>query len=649
MQNASLMEIKRSDVKAHEPAATEALRSSRYSPSAPVAAAPAQTSAGLPAPSSRPRFDSHGGFGSGAAARPAEEASLTGAVRAVFSDDPLPNEAETHVLRVVRSGIAVSRAVLDLYGKTTELDALKRRHNEAGRLGEADSTLFSELQYSASLIGSFVACSYVAWGLAGFLSDAAIAAEAPEPAEFRLDNPPLATAAFVWELSQVVKAARDEASLAKLVRDHCARKAEALALRATAAKHLDRFTGVQYRIEGSDFTVKGFEPAARNRADAVVMQFRKPEEVVGNHIAKSQALRLAKMLASYDPAARTSPFVELGGHIFTFMGDGFPGTGKTTLIQMICGLLHDFCAVGGYGFRYQNFGVDQISEFQGLSGRNCKSFIEYVLEPGTIGFGTIDDIDQIAGKRGDRQSSGGQQEVTAALMDAFAGANTVVRGNCSFGMFSNYPENVDDALRQRAGARFLIDGPQTFEDYRDLFALLLKRELPTIGTGGVEGELFATQRIKEAVRASYERHGRPQERKVADVFDEVVSRVGPLKDMDKLSRYLHALSGADPRFTGRAVKNIADAVKTRAMDFDMPDEWFERPETFMHQPMARKVDMIRELMLPVTAEMVLQQINLYADSEARYGDKSFEAARDAIVRDHSVRLAAQRIIQGEQP
>jgi hypothetical protein len=45
-------------------------------------------------------------------------------------------------------------------------------------------------------------------------------------------------------------------------------------------------------------------------------------------------------------------------------------------------------------------------------------------------------------------------------MEAFAGASTVVRGNCSFGMFSNYPENVDDALRQRAGARWLVDGPQ---------------------------------------------------------------------------------------------------------------------------------------------------------------------------------------------
>jgi hypothetical protein len=58
-------------------------------------------------------------------------------------------------------------------------------------------------------------------------------------------------------------------------------------------------------------------------------------------------------------------------------------------------------------------------------------------------------------------------------MQAFAGAGTVVRGNCTFGMFSNYPENVDDALRQRAGARFLVDGPQSREDYIDILSLLL--------------------------------------------------------------------------------------------------------------------------------------------------------------------------------
>ena len=131
-----------------------------------------------------------------------------------------------------------------------------------------------------------------------------------------------------------------------------------------------------------------------------------------------------------------------------------------------------------------------------------------MIDPGVIGFGTIDDIDQIAGKRGDRQSSAGQQEVTAVFMEAFAGANTVVRGNCTFGMFSNYPENVDDALRQRAGARFLVDGPQTREDYIDILTLLMgKNHAIPLG----EHDLYGAQEIKKAVARSFEAHNRPQE------------------------------------------------------------------------------------------------------------------------------------------
>ena len=113
---------------------------------------------------------------------------------------------------------------------------------------------------------------------------------------------------------------------------------------------------------------------------------------------------------------------------------------------------------GGLSVPLSEPSTDNIDSYQGKSGQNAKAFINTIIDPNAIGFGTIDDIDQLAGKRGDRQSSAGQLEITAVLMESFAGANTVVRGNCTFGMFSNYPENVDDALRQRAGARFLVDG-----------------------------------------------------------------------------------------------------------------------------------------------------------------------------------------------
>ncbi|MEC8196624.1 MAG: ATP-binding protein, partial [Pseudomonadota bacterium] len=327
------------------------------------------------------------------------------------------------------------------------------------------------------------------------------------------------------------------------------------------------------------------------------------------------------------------------GFIFTFMGDGAPGTGKTTLIQMMAGLINDYCQVAGYAFRYQNFGIDNIDSYQGKSGQNAKSFVQNVLDPQVIGFGTIDDIDQIAGKRGDRQSSAGQQEVTAVFMEAFAGANTVVRGNCTFGMFSNYPENVDDALRQRAGARFLVDGPQTREDYIDILALLMGKN-HDIALG--DHDLFEAQAIQKAVAASFESHNRPHEEGLLNVFDKVHGQVGELDTIAKMGTYLKAIQEADPRFTGRAIKNITDAVKVRAMDFELPDAWMENPELFLAKDYDTKKAMINELRVPITTDMVVQEINRYADSEFRYADKSDEVAISNMVRDMQRSEAAKR-------
>jgi hypothetical protein len=187
-------------------------------------------------------------------------------------------------------------------------------------------------------------------------------------------------------------------------------------------------------------------------------------------------------------------------------------------------------------------------------------------------------------------------------MESFAGANTVVRGNCTFGMFSNYPENVDDALRQRAGARFLVDGPQTREDYVDILYLLMGKN-HDIPLG--DHEVFEAQAIKKAVAASFEGHSKPHEAGLLKVYEAVRGEIGELDTINKIGTYLKGIQEADSRFTGRAIKNITDAVKVRAMDFELPDEWMENPE----------------------------EVNRYADSEFRYADKSDEVAIENAVRD----------------
>ena len=204
---------------------------------------------------------------------------------------------------------------------------------------------------------------------------------------------------------------------------------------------------------------------------------------------------------------------------------------------------------------------------------------------------------------------------------------------------------MDDALRQRAGARFLVDGPQSKEDYVDILSLLLgKNHAIPVG----DHDLFAAQEIKKAVAASFEGHSKPHEAGLLTVWDRVSGEIGKLDTLAKMGAYLKAIQTADERFTGRAVKNITDAVKVRAMDFELPDEWMEEPDLFLFKPYDEKLGMIRGLMSPITVEMVIQEINRYADSEFRYADKSDEVAIQGMVRDFGrTEEAKRRYLEGK--
>ena len=127
-----------------------------------------------------------------------------------------------------------------------------------------------------------------------------------------------------------------------------------------------------------------------------------------------------------------------------------------------------------------------------------------------------------------------------------------------------------------------------------------------------------------------------------NVFDRVQAKIGELDTIAKLGTYLKAIQEADARFTGRAIKNITDAVKVRAMDFELPDEWMENPDLFLFKGYDEKKSMIADLRVPITVDMVVQEIDRYADSEFRYADKSDEVAIDAMVRDFSRQAAAKK-------
>jgi energy-coupling factor transporter ATP-binding protein EcfA2 len=626
-QTSDQMELREEDIRAHYAAALDLMDGFDHAPKMALRTTPAapEKSSGI---GTRRAFRSTTpGLATRRTARK-EGIQLTTRIEAVEGGDGLVSPLQASVQQGLRRAIAIAMAVADQYAARTALQDLKRANLE-GSLADAKKSEFSELLTAEALITLYVFGSATAFLLANHAMEETV--EIGDVEEVLTDNGQLALHGVLWELDQdIALHATSEPKLIATVLAYAEALMEKVAGRASTAARLEPFNAATWRVEADAFVVDGFSPARKAKGSKLTMTFKKPNEVVGNHIAKYQSMKLAKMLMAYDFERKLNPFAELGGFIFTFMGDGAPGTGKTTLIQMMAGLINDYCQVAGYAFRYQNLSTDNIDSYQGKSGQNAKAFINNVLDPGVIGFGTIDDIDQLAGKRGDRQSSAGQLEITAVLMESFAGANTVVRGNCTFGMFSNYPENVDDALRQRAGARFLVDGPQTREDYIDILHLLMGKN-HDIPVG--DHEVFSAQEIKKAVAASFEGHSRPHEPGLLNVFDRVHSEIGELDTIAKMGTYLKGIQKADSRFTGRAIKNITDAVKVRAMDFELPDEWMEDPELFLFKDYDTKKSMISELRVPITVEMVIQEINRYADSEFRYADKSDEVAIANMVRD----------------
>lgn len=556
--------------------------------------------------------------------RSSREVEFAKTLAAITPADTMLSPAQHNVLFKTRRALAVALAVGDLFARQTGLDSLHSRNATAVLEGE-EADRYRMLMEASAYVGAFTAAAYIKQ-LVEASGEATSDVAAPS---FNFATPQDALKGLVAALDAAVAGVPDDVVMGQRVRAAAEAAIDDLLARKARFAGLGPFEETHLRLDADGFELNGFDVAPGARMKPLAMTFKQPHEIVGNHIAKYQAMRLAKMLVTYDFDRQLNPFVELGGFLFTFIGDGAPGTGKTMLIQMTAGLLNGYCQVAGHPFHYENFGVDQISSYQGKSGQNCKLFINNVINPRVIGFGTIDDIDQVAARRSDDRASAGQQEVTAVLMESFAGATTVVRGNCSFGMFSNYPENVDDALRQRAGARWLVDGPQTRDDYIDIFVLLAgKNHKIPLG----DHKLYAAQVIREAVAEAYEQYARPQEDGLVAVYERFQKSHGGLKTMTDIGTYLHMIKQAEPRFTGRAIKNITDAIKMRAMDIDLPDDWFEKPETFMRKPYDEKKAMIEELRGPFTIEMVLQEINRYADSEFRYSDRADDAAVEEIIR-----------------
>jgi len=325
-QTSDAMELREEDIATHISVAQSMLEGFDHAPriaSASVGTAEVEKSAGI---GTRRRFRSTTPGLVTKRRTAIGSVQLMARVEGADEDDALMSPLQSTVLHALRRAMAIALAVAENAAEQSGLGDLKRANLE-GSLPAARKAEFEELLAAEALITLYVFGNATAYLMSSHLTETTV--DVGDVDEVLTDNGQTALHGALWELDQDIAAhAPDDVHLVATVAGFAEALMEKVALRAQTAPRLEAFEAASWRVEADDFTVSGFSPASKAKSSKLTMTFKKPNEVVGNHIAKYQSMKLAKMLMAYDFDRRLNPFAELGGFIFTFMGDGAPGTGQ---------------------------------------------------------------------------------------------------------------------------------------------------------------------------------------------------------------------------------------------------------------------------------------------------------------------------------
>lgn len=553
-----------------------------------------------------------------------------------IDDDVMQNKIENDITRSFRNGACVAFAVNEKYGKVIGLPNLRTK-NLNSHLNATEAKELTDMQNSSAIIVCHIILNYLEQNIPSTENSVYVS---DKISDFFNENQDESSVlenmanAFVEYISQYDTLSEHE--LLDKTYSYILTLREYINLARQNNSFLAQFESNSYKVEDTDFVVHGFDVSGKSKSNSIMVAPFPFENVVGNAIAKSQAERMSKVLMAYDLKEQKNPFVELGGiSQLLVIGTGLPGSGKTSLYKAIAHKVGEYCEMANYPFYTNNFTPDNISEYQGKSAQNMNEFVSNAINRKHIAVALLDDIDMFTASRGDSKASTGAIEVTSVLMQTFAGAATesLLVGNCAFLAFSNNPENLDPALIQRFSTRWDMPGPETLEDYTDLFKILIGNN-HDIELG--DYEFLATQLMAKEKERVYKEHDEPKEEQLLSVWEKHFAAGNKFVTIEDMGKYLFEIKKVHPRFTGRSIKNITDACKMRSMDFEIPKEWFDSPENFMHKPYATKIDMIKENMQKITPEMIMQEINRFADSDFSYNNTARERRIETIIEDNEI-------------
>ena len=585
-------------------------------------------------------------------AKPAE-ISVLAIARALNPNTQLVLQDQVnHAVTSVWEGIRIGAYVRELYEKASNLEVLIQR-NKSGILEPAHKVEFREKQTTAAAIAIFVTAYYIAWELSRSTEDDS-KVEIEGIGETNLQSHVEGINCMMFHYaSQLGRVAvvQTPADFARVTRLFFRGVVNEISSRAASLKLAEPFTARNYKLDSSEFTVSGF--TANVGAAHATVEFNRVElaEIVGNKAAKRQAKLLAQRLMCYDFVHKKNPMHKLGGLPKIRMGWGPPGTGKSMLIAAVATLLKDYCDALKYPFAFRPLPDNIISTFQGGSAGNTVDWFVGFQDPTRILYGTIDDGEVVMEDRTRQNVSSGVREFIGVFLRRTEGAYAINHGNFVIDVFTNLPDQIDKAVLSRIVSRFLIAGAESPTDFVDQDYLWWKKyrdaDAAFIDMADPVDEYMITQAMLKNLSDVSDRHNQPQDERLLRIFNKVSNQHDPTEQIFFGELY-GAVKAEFPFFTSRDVRNIQSAVDGRVLDFELPDEWLEKPELFYFKPYEDKLTILKDMMRQNMGNLSFGQVRLqetvaYLDEMVRIAEVTRQRKIDEMVEGLAMQVEARDV------
>jgi hypothetical protein len=569
-----------------------------------------------------------------------QSASVEDALKAIRGgEDRILNPTEHQVLYGVRRATQVAFAVYDEYKALVGLDSPAAKL----KIGDEKRTDILAKTRTAAAIATFVFARYLQHTLGKEGNEAGHAEHVKLP-EFPLDNPIASLRGMLFYLAKNLSYPTVKSNLAVTTTAffHAELILDEIAKRKGSFEFLDSFADISYGIEGEDFTITGLE---RHELGVTDIEFNRVEmsSIVGNSDAKHFARRQAERMMAYNFTEKKNVFQELGGFMPVWMGSGKPGTGKSMLIAAFATMLKDYATNLGVPFRFHPLPDNIVDSYQGNTAKNMITWMKPLSLPDSIIFAPIDDAENLFEDRSREHVSEGARAAQGVFLRYTEGAYAINRGNASIAFFTNLPEQIDRAALSRIQGRMVINGAETREDWLDQGQLWWakrygKQEGFVNLSNPTDYEYQSAQGRLKSMAEARQTHDVPTHSAMKNVFESVVKSHDP-DTHDFFAQLFIAVVKNFPAFSSRDFRNIQTAVDQRVMDFDMPQEWFDKPENFTALDYERQKSMVLELR---TANMMgLSFRDIFRQETVKYLDvyaTIMNAVFDREVEDYMKRL-----------